>query len=86
VGEDAKKKEKKHLNILFWCFSPVLFLVFVRLYWMLFQFVYGTLFLVVLGKQFKEFIAVTALISSLLFSGFTFSYLYKEFKKHIIQG
>jgi hypothetical protein len=86
MGQDETKQEKKRLNILFWCVSPILFLVFLRLYWMLFQFVYGTLFLVILGKHFKGFIAVTAMISSLLFSGFTFSYLYKQFKKHIIQG
>ena len=86
MGQDETKQEKKQLNILFWCLSPVLFIVFLRLYWMLFQFVYGTLVIIILGNQFKGFIAVTALISSILFSGFTFFYIYQQFKKHIIQG
>jgi len=86
VGPSDTKQEKKRLNILFWCISPILFLVFLRLYWMLFQFVYGTLFLFLLGKQFKGIIAVVASVSSTLFSGFTFSYIYKQFKKHLIDG
>jgi hypothetical protein len=86
VGLGGTKQEKKQLSILFWCISPILFLVFLRLYWMLFQFVYGTLFLFLLGKQFKGLIAVVALVSSMLFSGFTFSQLYKQFKKHLIDS
>jgi hypothetical protein len=39
-----------------------------------------------LGKQFKGVIFVIALISSILFSGFTFSSIYKQFKKFIIEG
>jgi hypothetical protein len=80
------KQEKKRLNILFGCISPILFLVFLRLYWMLFQFVYGTLFLFLLGKQFKGIIATVALVSSILFSGFTVSYIYKQFKKYLMEG
>ncbi len=86
VGTIDTKQEKKRLTILFWCISPILFLVFLRLYWMLFQFVYGTLFLVLLGKQFKGIIATVALVSSILFSGVTFSYLYKQFKKYLVDG
>ncbi|MEJ2656968.1 MAG: hypothetical protein P8012_07190 [Desulfobacterales bacterium] len=86
MAQNETEQEKKRLKILFWCFSPVLFLVFLRLYWMLFQFVYGTLMLILFGKQFKGVITAIALISSILFSSFTFSYIYKQYKKHIIEG
>jgi hypothetical protein len=86
VGLSGTNKEKKRLSILFWCISPILFLVFLRFYWMLFQFVYGTLFLFLLGKKFKGLIAVVALVSSVLFSGFTLSHIYQQFKKHLIDS
>ena len=77
---------KKRLKILFWCFSPILFLAFLRLYWMLFQFVYGTLFIVLLGKQFASTIAIISLITSIGFTIFTFAYIYRQYKKHIIES
>lgn len=53
---------------------------------MLFQFVYGTFLVIIFGKKFSGIIAVLALITSILFAIFTFSYLYKQYKKHIIEG
>ena len=86
MEQNETKRLKKRLKILFWCISPLIFLAFLRLYWMLFQFVYGTLFLFLLGKQFKGIIVAIALVSSILFSGVTFSYIYKQFKKYLIDG
>jgi hypothetical protein len=77
---------KKRLNILFWCISPFLFLAFLRLYWILFQFVYGTVFIILFGKQFAGAIIVTALITSIVFAVLTFKYIYKQYKKHIVEG
>ena len=86
MKQNEAKREERRLNILFWCFSPILFLAFLRLYWMLFQFVYGTLFILLFGKQFAEPIAIIALITSLLFAVFTLIYIYRQYKKHIIQA
>lgn len=83
--QNETTREKRHLRILFWCISPFLFLAFLRLYWMLFQFVYGTLFIVLLGKQFAGAIAILAVITSVVFAVFTFAYIYKQYKKHIIE-
>jgi len=81
-----EQNEKKRLNILFWCISPFLFLAFLRLYWMLFQFVYGTFFIILFGKQFTVAISVTALITSIVFTILTFKYIYKQYKKHIVES
>ncbi len=86
VEPNEKKRLKKRLKILFWCISPFLFLAFLRLYWMLFQFIYGTLFIILFGKQFADTIAIIALITSLLFAVFTFAYIYRQYKKHIIEA
>ena len=85
MEQDEKIRLKKHLKILFWCISPLLFLAFLRLYWILFQFVYGTLFIVLLGKQFAGAISVTALITSIVFTILTFKYIYKQYQKHIVE-
>ena len=77
---------KKRLKILFWCISPLLFLAFLRLYWMLFQFIYGTLFIILFGKQFADAIAIIALITSIVFAIFTFAYIYRQYKKHIVEA
>jgi len=81
-----EQNEKIRLNILFWCISPFLFLAFLRLYWMLFQFVYGTFFIILFGKQFTVAISVTALITSIVFTILTFKYIYKQYKKHIVES
>jgi len=83
--KNETKREKRHLRILFWCFSPIVFLVFLRLYWMLFHFVYGTLLIILFGRQLKDAIAILAVITSIVFSVFTFAYIYKQFKKHIME-
>jgi hypothetical protein len=86
MEQNEKIRLKKRLKILFWCISPFLFLAFLRLFWMLFQFVYGTLFIVLLGKQFTVTIIVIALITSIVFTILTFRYIYKQYKKHIVES
>ena len=82
----VKQNETIRLKILFWCISPLIFLAFLRLYWMLFQFVYGTLLIILLGKQFAVVISATALITSIVFTVLTFKYIYKQYKKHIVES
>jgi hypothetical protein len=53
---------------------------------MLFQFVYGTLFIILIGKQFAGAIAVTALITSIVFTILTFKYIYKQYQKYIVES
>ena len=52
---------------------------------MLFQFVYGTLFIILFGKQFAVAITVFAVITSIVFTVLTFKYIYKKYKKHIME-
>jgi hypothetical protein len=86
MEQNEKIRLKKRLNILFWCISPLIFLAFLRLYWMLFQFVYGTLFIVLFGKKIVGAIIVTALITSIVLTILTFKYIYKQYKKHIVES
>jgi hypothetical protein len=86
MEQNEKIRLKKRLNILFWCMSPFLFLAFLRLFWMLFQFVYGTLFIILFGKQFTVAISVIAVITSIVFTVLTFKYIYKQYKKHIVES
>jgi hypothetical protein len=86
MEQNETKRLKKRLKILFWCISPLIFLAFLRLYWMLFQFVYGTLFIYLFGKRFASSIAIVALITSIVFTIFTFAYIYRQYKKHIIEA
>jgi len=86
VEKNETIRLKKRLKILFWCISPLIFLAFLRLYWMLFHFVYGTLFIILFGKQFASTIAIISLITSIVFTIFTFTYIYRQYKKHIIEA
>jgi len=86
MEQNEKNRLKKRLIVLFWCISPFLFLAFLRLYWMLFQFVYGTFFIILFGKQFTVAISATALITSIVFTILTFKYIYKQYKKHIVES
>jgi len=76
--------EKRTLKILFWCFAPIIFPVFLRLFWILFQFVYGTILFLVLGKEYESAIAFFAFLTALVFSIAAFRYIYLQFKQHII--
>jgi len=76
--------EKKVLKILFWCITPILFLVFFRLFWLFFGFIYGGLLSLLLGSQFTELIVIISFMTSLIFTVFTYRWLYLQYREHII--
>ena len=81
---DTPESEKKTLKILFWCFTPIFFLVFLRLFWVLFGFVYGGLLALVLGSRFTGAITVGSFLTALVFTLLTCRYMYRQYKRHII--
>jgi hypothetical protein len=76
--------EKRALNILFWCISPLLLLAFFRLYWLVFGFIYGGLLSLILGSQLSGLITIVSIATALVFTILTYRYVYQQFKKHII--
>jgi hypothetical protein len=76
--------ERKTLRILFWCFTPLIFIVFLRMFWMLFHFVYGRFFIFLLGKEYEGAVSMIALLTALVFAVGTMKYLYGQFKKHLM--
>lgn len=81
---DSSGAEKRTLKILFWCFSPIFFLAFLRLYWLVFGFIYGGLLAWILGSRFTGAIAAVSIVTALVFTVLTCRYLYIQFKRHII--
>ena len=81
---DTSGTEKKTLKILFWCFAPIFFLVFLRLNWLVFGLIYGGLLSWLLGTRFTGVIGVMSFLTALALALLTCRYLYGQFKKHII--
>ena len=80
------QKEKRIAKIMFWCFTPLFFAVFMRLFFMIFNFIYGTVIVLILGKKYADIITVIALMTSLFFTVAACSFLWKQFKKHILES
>ena len=73
-------------KIMFWCLTPLFFVVFMRLFFILFNFIYGTFLVYIVGKNFSSIITGVAIINSLIFTVATLFILWKEYKKHILEG
>jgi hypothetical protein len=81
-----ERKEKRLLILLFWCFSGIIFPVFLRLFWVLFAFIYGGIIVLIFGKAVENIVAILAILSSLVFSVGAFVWLYRQFKKHLVDS
>jgi hypothetical protein len=78
-------KEKRIAKIVFWCFTPFFFAAFMRFFYMIFKYIYGTFLVFIFGKKYADIITVIAIITSLFFTLAVCSFLWKEYKKHILE-
>ena len=78
-------KEKRIAKIMFWCFTPFFFAAFMRFFFLIFNYIYGTLIVILLGKKYAYIITAIAFVTSLFFTIAVCSFLWKEYKKHILE-
>jgi hypothetical protein len=78
-------KEKRIAKIMFWCFTPFFFAAFMRFFFLIFNYLYGTLIVIILGKKYAHIITAIAVVPSLFFTIAVCSFLWKEYKKHILE-
>jgi len=64
---------------------PFFFAAFIRFFFIIFKYIYGTFLVFILGEKFADIITVIALIASLFFTLAVCSFLWKEYKKHILE-
>jgi len=64
---------------------PIFFAAFVRFYLAVFNLIYGVMLTIIFGDKSLGAIAAISLISSVAFSIATCSFLWKQYKKHILE-
>ena len=80
------RAEKRSLMLMFWMVSVLIFPVFLRMFWVLFAYVYGGIIVLILGKKIESIVAILAVLSSLGFSIGAFVWLYRQYKKHLVDS
>jgi len=71
---------------MFWCFTPLFLAVFMRFFFIIFNFIYETIIVLILGIKYADIITVIAFITSLFFTVAACSFLWKQYKKHILES
>ena len=71
---------------MFWCFTPVFFMAFMRFFFMIFNFIYGTILRLIFGKNFSAVITGIATFTALIFTVAVCAMLWKQYKKHILES
>ena len=79
-------KEERTAKIIFWCFTPLFLAVFMRFFFIIFNFIYETIIVLILGVKYADIITVIAFITSLFFTVAACSFLWKQYKKHILES
>jgi hypothetical protein len=79
-------KGKSAAKIVFWCLMPFIFGGVVRFYFAILSLVFGTTFGVLFGGRHLNAIFVTTLVVSIAFSLATCLLLWKQYRKHILEG
>jgi hypothetical protein len=83
---DQSGKWKMIGKIIFWCLMPLFFAAFVRFYSAVFQLIYGIVFTAIFGDKAIGAVFIISLLTSIAFSVATCSFLWKQYKKHILEG
>jgi hypothetical protein len=73
-------------KIIFWCLMPLFFAAFVRFYSAFFHLIYGTMLTVIFGDKAIGAVFIISLLTSIAFSIATCAFLWKQYKKHILEG
>ena len=79
-------REKKVAKVIFWCLMPLFFAAFLRFYSAVFHLTFGAMLVVVFGDTSMEAVFIISLVASTGFSIATCSFLWKQYKKHILEG
>lgn len=87
---DSKKKQGKIIKVLFWCMvAPMMFFVFMRLFFVLFGILYTPLVSYMTGQPVDpvdQLLFILAALTALVFTIAIIGVIYKQLKKHIIDG
>ena len=73
-------------KVIFWCLMPLFFAGFVRFYSAIFHLIYGILLIAIFGDKAKGAAFIISLLTSLAFSIATCLFLWKQYKKHILEN
>jgi hypothetical protein len=73
-------------KVIFWCLMPLFFAAFVRFYSAVFHLVYGVLLVAIFGDKAVGAVFIISLLSSLACSIATCSFLWKQYKKQILEN
>ena len=73
-------------KIIFWCLMPLFFVAFVRFYSAVFYLIYGVILTAIFGDKAIGAVLVISLLTSIALSVATCSFLWKQYKKHILEG
>jgi hypothetical protein len=73
-------------KIIFWCLMPLFFVAFVRFYSAVFYLIYGVILTAIFGDKAIGAVFVISLLTSIALSVATCSFLWKQYKKHILEG
>ena len=65
---------------------PLFFAAFVRFYSAVFLLVYGIILTAIFGDKATGAVFIVSLLTSIAFSVATCSFLWKQYKKHILEG
>jgi hypothetical protein len=86
IGGNQSGKGKMVGKIIFWCLMPLFFAAFVRFYSAVFQLIYGIILTAIFGDKAIGAVFIISLLTSIAFSIATCSFLWKQYKKHILEG
>ena len=73
-------------KVIFWCLMPLFFAAFVRFYSAVFHLIYGILFTAIFGDRAMGAVFTISLLTSIGFAVATCLFLWKQYKKHILEG
>jgi hypothetical protein len=65
---------------------PLFFAAFVRFYSAFFHLIYGTILTTIFGDKAIGAVFIISLLTSIAFSIATCAFLWKQYKKHILEG
>ena len=86
IGDNQSGKGKMVGKIIFWFLMPLFFAAFVRFYSAVFLLVYGIILTAIFGDKAIGAVFIISLLTSIAFSVATCSFLWKQYKKHILEG
>ena len=73
-------------KVIFWCLMPLFFAAFVRFYSAVFSLIYGIILTAIFGDKAIGAVFIISLLTPFAFSVATCSFLWKQYKKQILEN